>query len=130
MKRIMSQFPGYLISGVLICTSCNTDKPADLSVPPNVLMIAVDDLNGWLGCLEGHPNAKTPIIDRLAARGVLFANAHCQAPLCGHSRASVMTGMRPSTTGIYMMIDDDKIRDDNPVTEDVLFLPEYFKNKD
>jgi len=95
---------------------------------PNVLMICIDDLNDWLGCMNGHPNAKTPNIDRLAAEGVLFTNAYCQAPLSGPSRASVMTGLRPSTTGIYGMIDDDKIKVDNPVTEDIVFLPEYFKN--
>ncbi len=95
---------------------------------PNVLFIAIDDLNDWLGCMQGHPNAKTPHIDELAANGVLFTNAHCQAPLCGPSRASLMTGLRPSTTGIYGMIDDNKIKSDNPATTDIIFLPEYFKN--
>ena len=97
---------------------------------PNVLFIAVDDLNNWLGCLKGHPNAKTPNIDQLAENGVLFSNAHCQAPLCGPSRASIMTGLRPSTTGIYGMIPDDKVRSENPITKDIVFLPEYFKNHD
>src|SRR5690348_1731043 len=68
---------------------------------PNVLFIAIDDLNDWVGCLAGHPQAKTPNIDRLASRGTLFTNAHCQAPLCNPSRSSLMTGLRPSTTGIY-----------------------------
>ena len=68
---------------------------------PNVLMIAIDDLNDWVGCLGGHPQARTPHIDALAARGVLFANAHCQAPLCNPSRTSVLTGLRPSSTGVY-----------------------------
>jgi choline-sulfatase len=68
----------------------------------NILMIAIDDLNDWVGCLGANPDAKTPHIDRLAARGVLFTNAHCQAPICNPSRTSFMTGMRPSTTGIYM----------------------------
>jgi iduronate 2-sulfatase len=95
---------------------------------PNVLMICIDDLNDWLGCMNGHPNTKTPNIDRLAAEGVLFTNAHCQAPLSGPSRASVMTGLRPSTTGIYGMIDDNKINKDNAITEDIIFLPQYFKD--
>ena len=69
---------------------------------PNSLYITVDDLNSYVGCLEGHPNAKTPNIDKLASRGVLFTNAHCQAPICGPSRASIHTGLRPSTTGIYL----------------------------
>ena len=69
---------------------------------PNVLLIAIDDLNDWVGCLGGHPDAKTPHLDRLANRGVLFTNAHCQAPICNPSRASIMYGLRPSTSGIYM----------------------------
>ena len=70
---------------------------------PNVLMIAVDDLNDWVGCLQGHPQVRTPHIDSLAARGTVFTNAHCQAPLCNPSRASLLTGLRPSTTGIYAL---------------------------
>jgi len=68
---------------------------------PNVLFIVVDDLNDWVGCLDGHPQARTPNLDNLARSGTLFSNAHCQAPLCNPSRASVLTGLRPSTTGIY-----------------------------
>ena len=68
---------------------------------PNVLLIAADDLNDWIGCLGGHPQAHTPNLDSLAARGTLFANAHCQSPLCNPSRSSLLTGLRPSTTGIY-----------------------------
>jgi len=68
----------------------------------NVLFIAVDDLNDWIGCLGGHPDTKTPNFDRLARRGVLFTNAHCAAPLCNPSRAAIMTGIRPSTSGVYL----------------------------
>jgi arylsulfatase A-like enzyme len=71
------------------------------SEKPNILFISVDDLNDWVGCLNGHPDTKTPNIDRLAQRGMLFSNAHCQAPICNPSRTSIMWGMRPSTTGIY-----------------------------
>ncbi|HVJ83490.1 MAG TPA: sulfatase-like hydrolase/transferase, partial [Planctomycetia bacterium] len=70
---------------------------------PNVLFIAVDDLNDWVGCLGGHPQAKTPHIDRLAVRGTVFTSAHCQAPLCNPSRTSVLLGLRPSTTGIHAL---------------------------
>ena len=68
---------------------------------PNVLVISIDDLNDWVGCLGGHPQVQTPNLDALAARGRLFRNAHCQSPLCNPSRTSVMTGLRPTTTGIY-----------------------------
>lgn len=68
---------------------------------PNVLFIAVDDLNDWTGHLAGHPQAKTPNIDRLVARGVTFTNAHCAAPACNPSRAALMSGLRPWDTGIY-----------------------------
>jgi arylsulfatase A-like enzyme len=95
---------------------------------PNVLMICVDDLNDWLGCMNGHPNAISPNIDKLASNGVLFTNAHCQAPICGPSRASIMTGLRPSTTGIYGQINDDNIRSSSEVTRNNILLPEYFKN--
>ncbi|REJ65435.1 MAG: DUF229 domain-containing protein [Planctomycetota bacterium] len=64
-------------------------------------MICIDDLNDWVGCLGGHEQVKTPHIDALAARGTLFTNAHCQAPLCNPSRTSIFTGLRPSTTGVY-----------------------------
>lgn len=90
---------------------------------PNVLFIVIDDLNDWTGCLGGHPQAQTPNIDALAARGTLFANAHCQAPLCNPSRASVMTGLRPSTTGIYGL--RPGIRDVEALKSHVT-LPEYF----
>jgi arylsulfatase A-like enzyme len=70
---------------------------------PNVLLISIDDLNDWIGCLGGHPQAKTPNIDRLAKRGVLFRNAHCQSPVCNPSRTSMMSGLYPETTGIYFL---------------------------
>lgn len=68
---------------------------------PNVLFIAVDDLNDWIGCMKGHPQALTPNMDRLAARGVLFTNAHCAAPACNPSRAAVFSGRMPNVTGVW-----------------------------
>ena len=109
--------------GAVLMLSCKENAPP----PPNVLMICVDDLNDWVGCMGGHPNALTPNIDRLAAGGVLFTNAHCQAPLCGPSRASVMSGLRPSTSGIYGQIRDNDIRDAGESTQNIIFLPELFK---
>ena len=61
------------------------------SSPPNVLFIAVDDLNDWVEPLGGHPQVKTPNFTRLAKRGTTFTNAHCQAPLCNPSLVRVFT---------------------------------------
>jgi choline-sulfatase len=69
---------------------------------PNVLMIAIDDLNHWVGHLERNRQTKTPNIDRLASSGVTFTKAYCTAPACNPSRASLMSGQRPSTTGCYL----------------------------
>ena len=68
---------------------------------PNVLFIAADDLNHWVGHLGRNPQTKTPNIDRLAKMGVTFTRANCAAPVCNPSRAALMSGLRPSTTGIY-----------------------------
>jgi arylsulfatase A-like enzyme len=68
---------------------------------PNVILIIADDLNDWIGPMKGHPQVKTPNLDKLAARGVTFLNAQVSAPICNPSRASFFTGRRPSTTGIY-----------------------------
>lgn len=95
--------------------------------PPNVLYIAVDDLNTYVGCLGGHPNAITPNIDRLAAKGMLFENAHCQAPICGPSRASIHSGLRPSSSGIYLQISDKKLREASGATRSATFLPDYLE---
>lgn len=69
---------------------------------PNVLFLAVDDMKDWVGCLGGYAGTvHTPNIDGLARRGMLFSNAHCGSPVCAPSRAAILTGMRPSTTGLY-----------------------------
>ncbi|HWA98966.1 MAG TPA: sulfatase [Pirellulales bacterium] len=75
--------------------------PIDAAEKPNVLFIAVDDLNDWIGCLGGHPQAKTPNIDALAARGVNFEHAYCASPVCNPSRTALMCGVRSSTSGVY-----------------------------
>jgi len=68
---------------------------------PDVLFLVVDDLNDWTGCLGGHPQARTPNIDRLASQGVLFRSAHCAAPTCNPSRTSVMTGIPAAVHGLF-----------------------------
>lgn len=94
---------------------------------PNVLMLIVDDLNDWVGPLQGHPNTKTPNIDRLAEQGTVFTNAHAPAPLCGPSRASVMTGLAPATTGIYGHVKDNDIKLANKKAAQSIFISEYFR---
>lgn len=74
--------------------------------PRNILLIVVDDLNHWVGHLGRHPQAHTPNIDRLAAEGVSFSRSYCAAPACSPSRASLMCGMRPTTTGCYLNVHD------------------------
>jgi arylsulfatase A-like enzyme len=96
--------PVKLMKRILLTLCCLLSNSAfSHDAPPNVLFIAIDDLNDWVGCLDSHPQVKTPNIDALATRGTLFSNAHCQAPLCNPSRTSVMTGLRPSTTGVYSL---------------------------
>ncbi len=89
------------LSLILLLVTIACGLPATAKDRPNVLFIAVDDLNDWIGCLKGHPQALTPNMDRLAARGVLFTNAHCAAPACNPSRAAVFSGLMPNVTGVW-----------------------------
>jgi arylsulfatase A-like enzyme len=89
----------------------------------NVLMISVDDWNDWVGVLGGHPQVQTPNVDRLAASGQLFTDAHTAAPICNPSRTALLTGMRPSTTGVYGN-DEGPWRNHLP---DAITLPQHFR---
>lgn len=91
---------------------------------PNVLFLAVDDMKDWVNCLGGYEGiVHTPNIDRLAKRGTLFTNAHCASPKCAPSRAAILTGMRPSTTGLY-----DNGHWWRPNLPDVVTIPQHFGN--
>jgi arylsulfatase A-like enzyme len=92
----------------------------------NVVIISVDDLNDWVGVLGGHPQAKTPGMDHLASKGVLFSNAQCQSPVCNPSRASLMTSLYPSTSGVYFLSPD---LDQSPVSQKNTHLPIRFQNE-
>lgn len=107
-----------------LCGLCVFPPCSFAAERPNVLFIAIDDLNDWIGCLGGHPQIETPRIDELAQRGVLFANAHCQAPICNPSRVSLLTGVLPSTSGIY---DLDQPHHLAPVLAGAVTLPAHFK---
>ena len=111
---------------VLLLVSCGHVSAHEGRDRPNVLFIAVDDLNDWVGCLGGHPQATTPNIDRLAAKGVLFEAAYCAAPLCYPSRTAILTGLRPSTTGIYGNLNWFR---DLPKLKDWVTLPQYFREQ-
>lgn len=88
---------------------------------PNVLFIAVDDLNDWIGPLDGYKGVKTPNIDKLARQGMNFTRAYCAAPLCNPSRVGLLTGVRPSTSGVYLNQHPWR-----PVMKNVVTLPQHF----
>lgn len=99
---------------------------------PNILFIAVDDLNDW--AIGGRPDIRTPNLDRLRARGVTFMNAHCASPSCHPSRIAVMTGVRPSTSGIDHNVYSRKEaswrtgpESGTGVLEKAIVLPQYFR---
>ena len=91
-------YPARLAALFLLCL------PAFAATPParpNVLFIAVDDLRDWVGYFGHNPQAKTPNYDRLARMGTSFTRAYCASPVCNPSRTALMSGLRPSTTGVY-----------------------------
>ena len=115
MKHASALFALLLLP---LATLHAADAPAK---QPNVLFIAVDDLNDWIGCLGGHPQTKTPNFDRLAASGVLFRNAYCAGASCNPSRVAIMTGLSPHRSGLYN--NRQKMRE---VLPDAELMPKYF----
>lgn len=92
---------------------------------PNVLFIAIDDLNDWVGFMGGHPQAITPHMDALAKRGRNFSNAHCAVPVCSASRVSVMSGVAATTHGSYELGPN---YEQLPALKDVPTIQQYFKD--
>ncbi len=113
----------HLATILFIASLAGPTQSADGDTRPNVLFIAVDDLNDWIGCLGGHPQTVTPNMDRLANRGVLFTNAHCAAPACNPSRAAVFSGRHPNQTGVYSN-SSPRIKTLQP---DLVLLPQHFE---
>ena len=89
---------------------------------PNVLFIAIDDMNDWVGFLNTHPQVQTPNMDKLAEQGISFTNAHVPAPICGPSRTAIMSGLWPTSNGIYT--NDINYREQLP---HLISMPEYFR---
>jgi arylsulfatase A-like enzyme len=73
---------------------------------PNVIMVVLEDLNDWVGCMGGHPNTITPNLDAFAEGGVLFTNCHASAPACNPARTAMFSGLNPYTSGVYQNQDD------------------------
>lgn len=90
---------------------------------PNILFIAMDDLNDWIGCMGGNSQTITPNLDRLAKSGVLFTNAHCPGAACNPSRTAIMTGLSPHTSGLYE--NGQNMRETLP---DAKILPQHFRD--
>lgn len=94
----------HVVLGIVVVLLTGSRLSADAPNPaakPNVLFIAVDDLNHWVHYLGRNEQVKTPNLDRIARRGVRFTRAYCAAPVCNPSRAALMTGLLPSTSGVY-----------------------------
>ena len=113
-SRIYLSVTAVVFASLAQVSICASDRP-------NVLFIALDDLNDWIGPMGGHPQAKTPNLDRLAASGVFFDNAHCAAPACNPSRTAIFTGLSPHHSGMYT--NGQKMRE---VLPDAELLPKYF----
>ena len=106
------------------------DQPPSLKAGagprPNVLFLAIDDLNDWIGAAGGHSQAKTPNLDHLISQSVFFRNAHAAAPVCSASRHALMSGLRPSTTGWYANSSKNRA-DYERILGDTVPLPTHFK---
>ena len=120
---------------ILLCISYVTSSAAFgdavASAKPNVLFIAVDDLNDYISPLDNHPGIQTPNFERLAKRSVTFANAHCAAPACHPSRVAVMTGVHPATSGIYLNLfgaHGPRWRHESPALKDAVVLSQHFRD--
>ena len=121
MKRYTK---GLFFTGMLVISLLNAENVFSQAKPrPNILFIAIDDLKPLMGCY-GNTIVKTPNIDRLAKRGTVFLQNYCQQAVCGPTRASLMTGMRPDYTKVWDL--KTRMRDVNP---DIISLPQYLQSQ-
>jgi arylsulfatase A-like enzyme len=120
-SECLGSVPSALLAALLALLAC----AACAQEPPDVLLIAVDDLNDWIGPLGGHPQVQTPNIDRLAAAGMTFTNAQSPSAICNASRTAFLTGLRPSTSGVYGNAPDWRTM---PRFDGIATLPRYFRD--
>lgn len=113
-----------LTTGTTAAPSALPSSATSRATRPNVLFLAVDDLNDWIGPLGGHPQTQTPHFDDFAKRSTNFTNAHCQAPICNPSRVSLLLGVYPSSTGIYYL--GPQLRECE-ATRHAVSLPQHFE---
>ena len=99
MSDCRPQLVGFLCAAIA-CVSSADLTLVDASAP-DVLFIVADDMNDWISLLDPTAPIRTPNLERLARRGMLFTRAYCASPACNPSRVAALTGLRPSTTGVY-----------------------------
>ncbi|MCB0631579.1 MAG: sulfatase [Saprospiraceae bacterium] len=127
IRKISYSFRWLAVSFLLLSVSCTlktSQRTGDHKRKQacNILFIAVDDLNDWTGFLGGHPQTQTPFMDQLAGEGMVFERAYCAASVCNPSRAAIMSGFRPSTTGVYH---NGEEMFDVPMIREGMMLPQY-----
>ena len=112
------------VAATAVCSLAPYAAARNRPSKPNVLFVAIDDLNDYLSLLRGYPGLKTPNIERFAQTAMTFTRAYCAAPVCNPSRAAILTGIAPSRTGVYE--NSDAWQRSKPAT-DAVIMPEHFK---
>jgi arylsulfatase A-like enzyme len=117
----------FVMCAIVLNNCTHAEKTASL---PNILFIAIDDLNDWIGPLGGLEVSKTPNLDRLASQGMLFENAHCASPACSPSRLAIMSGVQPSKSGNMQnqWYDGPEWRKE-PIYQNIETIEQFFHNR-